>query len=212
MKKWKKYEIYLRLGDWHVHTNYTDGKNSVFENCRKAERNGLELIVFSEHVRRKLDYDFDDFISAVFSAKDKFDLEILVGCEAKVLDIEGTLDISKEILRECEIVLGAFHKFEPPTKDVYLAALKNMIANQDVDIWAHPTLYAVRNGFTLNEEDIYEISKLCLNNEILIEKNMKYNVTSKKFLAIASRLKCRFVKGSDAHQISEILTITKRRV
>lgn len=211
MKKWKKYEHYLRFGDFHVHTNYTDGKNTVFEYCEQAVKNRLEIIVFSEHVRRKLDYNFDDFVSDVFSAKDKFDLEVLVGCEAKVVDVEGTLDISKEILEKCEIVLGTFHKFEPPLKDEYLAALTNMITKPDVDIWAHPTLYAIKNGFTLTEEDIYRISKLCANNDILIEKNMKHNVPSKKFQAIASSLKCRFVNGSDAHQINELLKIKKRR-
>ena len=108
MKRWHKYEYYLLKGDWHVHTNYTDGKNTVFEYCKQAEENGLELIAFTEHVRKKLDYDFDDFVAEVYSAKDKFDLEILAGCEAKVLDSEGTLDVSDDILKECEIVLGVF--------------------------------------------------------------------------------------------------------
>lgn len=211
MKKWKKYESYLLSGDWHIHTIYTDGKDNVFDYCAQAEKNGLKLIAFTEHVRKELTYNFDDFVSDVFSAKDKFNLEILVGCEAKVLDISGTLDVSKKILKECEIVLGTFHKFEPPLKDAYLAALTNMITNPDVDIWAHPTLYAIRNGFSLSEEDIYEISNSCFNNEVLIEINIKYNVPNIKFQAIASHMKCKFVKGSDAHQISELLKITKRK-
>jgi len=76
----------------------------------------LELIAFTEHVRRNLDYDFDDFVAEVYSAKDKFDLEILAGCEAKVVDSEGRLDVSDDILKECEIVLGVFHRFEPVDK------------------------------------------------------------------------------------------------
>ena len=74
-----------------MHTNYTDGKNTVFEYCKQAEKNGLELIAFTEHVRKKLDYNFDEFLADVYAAKDKFDLEILAGCEVKVLDSEGTL-------------------------------------------------------------------------------------------------------------------------
>ena len=97
MKNWKKYQEYLEKGDWHVHTNYTDGKNTVLEYCEQAEKNELKLIVFAEHVRKKLDYNFDKFLSDVQSAKDKFNLIILVGCEAKMIDLKGTLDVSKDI-------------------------------------------------------------------------------------------------------------------
>ena len=207
MKKWQKYEQHLLRGDWHVHTNYTDGKNTIFEYCEQAERNGLELIAFTEHVRRNLDYSFGDFVSDVYAAKDKFDFEVLAGCEVKVLDGEGTLDVSDEVLKECEIVLGAFHRFEPTKKEAYLTALKNMLSNPDVDIWAHPTLFTKKNKLTLNIENIRSISRLSSKNDVLIEINKKYNVPDGKFLKTASTTGCKFVKGSDAHQISELLKL-----
>lgn len=205
MKKWKKYEPYFLSGDWHVHTNYTDGKNTVFEYCEQAQKNGLELIAFTEHVRKELDYDFDDFVSDVFSAKDRFDLEVLAGCEAKVLDIDGNLDASEEVLRTCEIVLGAFHRFDPPQKVSYITALLNMITNPYVDIWAHPTQFGIRNKISLNEDDLYKIATSCFINDVLIEKNKKYNLPDEKFLTIISKLKCKFSRGSDAHDIDELL-------
>ena len=209
MKKWQKYVQYLSRGDWHVHTNYTDGKSTIFEYCEQAEKNGLELIAFTEHVRRNLDYNFDDFVAEVYSAKDKFDLEILAGCEAKVLDSEGTLDVSEEVLKECEVVLGAFHRFESIEKKAYLIALKNMLSNPDIDIWAHPTLFAKKNKFTLSTKDIRDISTLSLKYSVLIEKNMKYNVPDKVFQEIASKAGCKFVNGSDAHQVSELLKLER---
>ena len=169
----------------------------------------LELIAFTEHVRRNLDYDFDDFVAEVYSAKDKFDLEILAGCEAKVLDSEGTLDVSEEVLKECEVVLGAFHRFEPIEKKAYLIALKNMLSNPDVDIWAHPTLFAKKNKFTLSTKDIRDISTLSLKYNVLIENNMKYNIPDRVFREIASNMGCKFVNGSDAHQVSELLKLER---
>ena len=62
MKKWRKYQSYLTSGDWHIHTNYTDGENSIEDYCERALKNGLELIAFTEHVRRDLDYAFGQFI------------------------------------------------------------------------------------------------------------------------------------------------------
>lgn len=208
MKRWHKYEDYLLKGDWHVHTNYTDGKNTIYEYCEQAEKNGLELIAFTEHVRRSLDYNFDEFLTDIYAAKDRFDLEILAGCETKVLDSKGTLNISDEVLKECEIVLGAFHRFEPVEKDAYITALKNMLSNPDVDIWAHPTLFT-KNKFALSIVDINNILNLSLQYEILIEKNMKYNLPGGIFLKIASNLGCKFVTGSDAHQVNELLKLKK---
>ena len=209
MKRWHKYEYYLLKGDWHVHTNYTDGKNTVFEYCKQAEKNGLELIAFTEHVRKKLDYDFDEFLADIYAAKDKFDLEILAGCEAKVLDSKGTLDVSDDVLKECEVVLGAFHRFEPVDKNAYLVALKNMLSNPNIDIWAHPTLFAKKNKFALSYKDILATINLCLKYNVLIEKNMKYNVPDRVFREIASNMGCKFVNGSDAHQVSELLKLER---
>ena len=60
-KRWQRYQSYLDTGDWHVHSSYADGESSIAECCRQAESNGLELIAFTEHVRKKLDYSYEEF-------------------------------------------------------------------------------------------------------------------------------------------------------
>ena len=110
-KRWMNYTKYLSEGAWHIHTNFVDGLNSVTEYCCFAEKANLPLLAFTEHVRRTLTYDFTEFVSQISSAKKKFGLIALAGCEAKVLDIDGTLDVSTEVLRKSELVLGVFHSF-----------------------------------------------------------------------------------------------------
>ena len=84
----------FEYGDCHVHTSYTDGKNSVFEYCQKAKENNLKSILFSEHVRKDISYDYADFLLQINKAKCTFkDLKILSGCEAKVLNLDGDLDV-----------------------------------------------------------------------------------------------------------------------
>ena len=204
MKKWKRYEKCLLTGDWHVHTTYTDGKNTIFEYCEDAEARELELIAFTEHVRRELTYNFDDFIADVYSAKDKFDIIILGGCEAKVLDLSGRIDVQKEVLENCEIVLAAFHRWNYQNKEDYIIAVKNMLAKSYVDIWAHPTIIHRKFGFDLSEEEMKQIVKICHEKEVLIEKNARYNLPDENFIMIAEEEKCKFVYGSDAHSINEI--------
>ena len=71
-KKWQRYSRYLGTGDWHCHTRYTDGRNTVMEMCTQAQKNGLELIAFTEHVRRSLSYDFSKLEADVKKARKKF--------------------------------------------------------------------------------------------------------------------------------------------
>jgi histidinol phosphatase-like PHP family hydrolase len=187
-----------------VHTSYTDGSNTVNEYCRKAVDSGLALIAFTEHIRKEPDYDFAEFIAEVNRAKDEFDMVILGGAETKVLDTKGTLDISEEHLGICEIVLASFHGTVFETKDDYIESVLNMLKNPEVDVWAHPTLYPQRAGFELEQEILEEIAKACSDNDVLIEKNSKYDMPSEEFLKVAEEAGCRFVEGSDAHTIDEI--------
>lgn len=200
-KNWMKYEPYLLSGEWHVHTSYTDGENSVNEYCEKAIESGIPLIVFSEHVRRSLDYDFYALLKEIKLAQRKYpELIILPGCETKVLDT-GELDVSDEILGQCEIVLMAFHSF-PVDVSQYYDALRIALANPKVDVWAHPGYFLAKNGLTVGKSQIEEISSIACQHNVLIELNTRYNMPPKEWLDILSS-KAKFVKGNDIHSLSD---------
>lgn len=201
-KNWMKYKPYLLSGEWHIHTNYTDGSNSVNEYCKEALKLGIPLIVFSDHVRRKLDYDFHALLSEIELAQKKYpELIILSGCEAKVLE-NGKLDVSDEILRRCEIVLMAFHSF-PARAHHYYNAVKIALTNPMVDIWAHPGLFLIRNNLELEGHQIEEILEIAYINDVLIELNSKYNVPLKEWRGILTG-KLKFVKGNDIHSLKDL--------
>jgi putative hydrolase len=197
-----KYKEYFHTGLWHIHTNFTDGENSIFEYCEYASINNIKLIGFTEHVRKELDYDFDDYIEQIKKARILFpNLIILIGCEAKVLDIEGNLDVSKEVYDKCDLVLGAFHSFPYEDKESYLTAMKNMLKNQKIDVFAHPFLFAKKKSFTLEEVEIVEIIKLCEENEIILEKNKRYKLPSQEIIKKATTLGINYIIGRDIHTI-----------
>jgi len=154
----RKYKNYIQYGDFHVHTSYTDGKNTVPEYCRRVQDNNLKLIAFTEHVRRDLAYNYNDFLSDISQAKSEFDeIKILSGCEAKVLNINGELDAPEDVLEQSDVVIGVFHRFKWNDKKSYLAALKAMLKNPTVDIWGHPTLFAKKHNIKLEEDELKEI-------------------------------------------------------
>ncbi len=200
MKVWKKYKDYLLTGEWHIHTKYTDGENTIFEICETAKELGIPLLAFTEHVRKNLTYDFNEFLGEVERAKDEFpEIVILSGVEAKVLP-NGDLDVDKDILREVDYPIFAFHSF-PKDLKLYINALKRALTNRYINAWAHPGLFLVKNNFELSKDIIVEIFKIMNKNDILLEINAKYDLPKRDWVDLALKHNVQIVRGSDIHNI-----------
>jgi putative hydrolase len=202
----KKYKKFFRTGLWHIHTNYTDGKSSIDSFCRFAHENKIPLIAFTEHVRKELTYNFNDYINEINIAKQKYpNIIILTGCETKVIDLKGNLDITREIFKKCEIVLGAFHSFPYADKKSYSTAIKNMLKKGEIDVWAHPFRYATINSITFNQNELNEILNLCNHKKIILEENKKNKLPKELFKKISNNNLV--LVGSDVHKIEELTNI-----
>jgi putative hydrolase len=202
MKLWRAHKDLLHNGEWHVHTSYTDGSGSVLEYCRIAEALAIPLIAFTEHVRRNLTYDFNSFISDIEDAREKFDLVILSGCEAKVLP-GGDLDVEKEIIRQVDYPIFAFHSF-PPDLTLFLSSLKQVLRNNYVNAWAHPGHFLAKNHISLSEVDLVEVLRIMSKHDVLLEINSKYALPPQRWVELAAENGVKTVKGSDIHSISEL--------
>lgn len=198
-----------RAGDWHCHTDYTDGRSSVDEYCRAARANGLSLLVFSEHVRRELDYDFDAFRRDVEGARATHDdLTVLVGCEAKALDREGTLDVSDAVLDRVDVVTGVFHSFDAVDAEGYVEAATALVSNPVVDVFGHPTLLPTRRGLDVTAEQWAPVAAAARDNDVAIEVNGRYDLPRGDIVAATAAAGATFVVGSDAHAAEELQTAT----
>ena len=193
-------------GDWHLHTSYTDGVDTVDAYCRRAMSQGLKLLAFTEHVRKNMSYSYSDLLSDINRARKEFNLKLLAGCEARVLDTDGALDVAEEVIKRCDIVTAVFHSFTQTDKASYLQALKAMLKNPYVHIWGHPTLFAHLNHINLEEAEMDYVIDLCIENRVLIERNLKYSLPDEVFIKLAISKGARFVIGSDAHSVSALPT------
>lgn len=203
MKTWMKYREYLLVGEWHVHTSYTDGKNSVFEMCARAKEISLPLIAFTEHVRKNLSYDFNEFLSDIERAREESpELIILSGFEAKVLP-DCTLDVEKSLFEDVDYPIFAFHSF-PNDRGLYLECLKKVIKNPHVNTWAHPGLFLRKKGYKLEREELMEVFRLMERHDVLLEINGKYKLPPKEWIKLAGWSGVNFVRGSDAHSVDEV--------
>src|ERR1700720_357527 len=94
--------------DYHIHTTFSDGKNSVDEIAKFCKKLGLQEIAITDHVRKNLTYNFSDLLTDIKHAEKKYGIKIWRGAEARMLP-DGQLDISDEVLKRTDFVIGSIH-------------------------------------------------------------------------------------------------------
>lgn len=78
--------------DMHVHSTFSDGAATMEENIARARELGLTRFTCVDHVRRDTDW-LPEYVAAVESFKGHDDLEVFCAIEAKILTLDGALDM-----------------------------------------------------------------------------------------------------------------------
>lgn len=139
-------------GDFHVHTNATDGVDDLAAMVRAAVEKGYAYVGISDHspslaIANGLDAEALRMHRAQIRALNK-ELEgtitILVGTECDILD-RGVLDYPDEVLRELDFTIASVHsKFGLPA-DEQTERVVRAIENPYVNIYAHPLTRLIGN-------------------------------------------------------------------
>jgi len=205
--------------DLHLHTDKTDGRAGVRKIIQYAKERGLKKIAFTEHVRRGTEW-FDEFIDEIQEERVIFPmLEILVGCETKALDKQGSVDVTEEIMRKCDIVLGSVHRFPNGTGDYMdfsrlskkvmaqteLELSLGLLKNSCIDVLAHPGGMCFRQFCSDFPQDMMrEILKSSLGKNIAIEINSSYLGDFGAFVALCDEINPYVSIGSDVHYLDQM--------
>ena len=105
--------------DHHLHTKWTDGKNSVQDMYNFYRKKNYESILFSEHSRKTSKNWFKKFSNQVRKIKYTTCMPI-VGTEVKIVNLKGHLDLSKKIKKECDLIMASVHRF--PNVKIFIGA------------------------------------------------------------------------------------------
>jgi DNA polymerase (family 10) len=133
------------IADLHVHTNRSDGKNSLAEMAEAAVSNGLALIAITDHSPGVLRGRYQDH-SYLFEAHPEIDalnrkytgtLEILKGVEVDIR-LDGSLDLDDEVLACMDIVIASIHSAYDQPEEIITARYLRAISNPFVNIIGHP--------------------------------------------------------------------------
>lgn len=154
-------------GDLQVHSNWTDGQNSIREMAEQAKKNGLEYIVISDHSRYlAMTGGLDEEgllkqaneISEVNKQVDG--ITVLQGVELNILK-DGNLDVSDEALKRLDVASAGVHSHFDMTKEEMTKRVLKAIENPNVDILVHPTGRQIqkREPIQLDIEKVVETAK-----------------------------------------------------
>ncbi len=147
-------------GDLHVHTQATDGHNSIKEMAAAARLWGLEYLAITEHSRRltvahgldpkRLHKQIDEIDRLNEELKG---ITLLKGIEVDILE-DGSLDLPDSILKRLDLVIGAVHSKFNLSRTRQTERILRALDHPYFSILAHPT------GRLLQQREPYDVDML----------------------------------------------------
>ena len=154
-------------GDLQVHSNWTDGANSIKEMAEQAKKIGLQYIVITDHSRylamtggldeRKLEEQGKEIDKV---NEDIEGITVLKGVELNILK-DGNVDIADKTLRTLDVAGAAVHSHFDMTKADMTKRVLKALENPNVDILLHPTTRQLqkREPIQLDMEKIFDAAR-----------------------------------------------------
>jgi len=168
------------ISDLHVHSHWSDGRDSLDEMAKKARSKGLKLIAFTDHTISAPTLDPKDRLSveristrsqAIEKVRGKTgkDFIILNGIEVDILP-DGRLDFPDEVLAQFDLVVASIHLEMGQPVEQITRRLISAIHHPYVDIIGHPSGRELphSNGWELDWPAIFNAAR---ENQTALEIN-----------------------------------------
>jgi len=194
-------------GDVHMHTNATDGNNTVREMAEAALAVGYGYIAITDHSKNlAMTNGLDDkraleHVARIRAVDKEMEgrIRVFAGIEVDIL-ADGALDLSDEVLAQMEVVVASIHTRFDQTREEMTARIVRAIENPYVRILGHPTgrLLLKREPFAL---DLGVVLSRASQLGVAVEHNAapeRLDLNDRD-LRLARELGCKIVINSDSH-------------
>ena len=198
-------------GDFHVHTNASDGREPLEAMVEAARARGYAYVGISDHSPSAV-VAFGLTSDQALAQRDRIralnrelhGFRVLVGTECDILE-GGALDYPDEVLRELDYVLAAVHsKFTMPRREM-TARLVAAVDNPHVSILAHPMARLIGSRDPI-DVDLDEVFAACARTGTAVEVNAgptRMDLTGPQARA-AKAAGCVLAVDTDAHATAEL--------
>jgi len=193
-------------GDFQMHTDATDGRNTMEEMIEAAIEKGYQYIAITDHSKRVtvangLDADgVKKQIEKIDKMNEKYDgIKILKSMEVDILK-DGSLDLSDDILSKLDIRICAIHYNTNLSREDQTKRMIKAIENPFCDIIAHPTgrIISSREPYAIDLDQVMAAAK---ENNCILEINAQPDRLdlSDKYIKKAVDMDVKLVISTDAH-------------
>jgi DNA polymerase (family 10) len=198
-------------GDFHIHTNASDGACEIEEIAEAARSRGYKFICITDHsVSQPIANGLSParlskHIEKIRKAADRLkDITVFAGSEVDIL-ADGSLDYDNKLLAELDFVIASIHSgMTSPREKVTMRTLKAMDSPY-VHCIGHPTGRLIREREPM-DIDISAVIKHAAETNTALEVNASpYRLDLKDVhckMAIESGVK--LVIGTDAHKLPQL--------
>ncbi|MCL4459158.1 MAG: DNA polymerase/3'-5' exonuclease PolX [Chloroflexi bacterium] len=151
-------------GDLHVHSNWSDGTDSLEDIALAARARGYEYLAICDHsqslgIARGLSLERvrEQRKTIIELNKKLYPFRLLAGIEVDIRG-DGTLDYDDEVLQAFDLVSASIHSGFGQSKERITQRLIGAIQNPYVDVICHPTgrLIGKREAYELDLEAVLE--------------------------------------------------------
>jgi DNA polymerase (family 10) len=154
-------------GDFHAHSSWSDGGNSIEEMAQAAIKIGYSYIAITDHSQS---LKVANGLTPAELKKKKTEIEkiniklkdfrILYATEVDI-DSQGAIDYPDKILAEFDIVVAAIHTGFKQSAQQITKRMVNACKNKYVNIITHPTgrLWGTREPYDINFDELFKAAK-----------------------------------------------------
>ena len=198
-------------GELHVHSTWSDGRNSIKEMIQAAMVHGYEYLAISDHSAR---LKIAGGVSPADLKKKKKEIDelnkglknfrILFGSEVEI-DMEGNLDYNEAILSDFDVVIAAIHSGFEQSPQQLTQRLVKACQNKHVHVIAHPTAVHIGKREPLNI-DLKTVCQAAADHKVCLEINsfpVRLDLNSPNVYYARSQ-GVKFVINSDAHSTEHL--------
>ncbi len=197
-------------GDLHMHSNWSDGANTIEEMVRACIERGYEYMAISDHSQsarvangltpeRFMEQKREiERLRKLYGDK----IKILWSVEVDILP-DGSLDLPDELLKEFDFVTASIHsRFNQDNTERILRAMENPYVN----LIGHPfgKQYGYREGYPLDFEKVLEKAK---ETNTALEVNSQREDLDSQHVRKAVESGVKVAVNSDAHSVNQLWTV-----